>query len=288
MTDPTVFYNNDDQWRAAKEVSVGTNPTPIPPYYVILQFPGMSKPQFVLMQPFTPIGAGRDNMAAWMAAFSDGSNYGKLVAYEFPKEQTVIGPLQVESQINQDSAVAQILTLWSQGGSQVLRGNLLVIPIRNSILYVEPLYQTASATSLPALRRVIVDYGGQQIAMGNSLDSALAQIFGPLPWAPGVTGQGTSQTTGTGLASSGTGSASSGTGSASSGTTPGTGLNAATLAQARATYAAAEQALRSGDLAGFASQISKLGQILSTAGTSAASTPSASATGSSTASGGSG
>ncbi len=138
MTDPSVFYNQEDPWAVAKEISGGT-PSPVPPYYVILQFPDVTGPQFVLMEPFTPQGSagqGRDNMAAWLAAFSDGPNYGRLVAYEFPKDQTVFGPLQVESQINQDPTVAQDLTLWSQGGSSVTRGNLLVIPIRNSFLYV--------------------------------------------------------------------------------------------------------------------------------------------------------
>lgn len=251
MTDASVFYNNEDPWSVAKEIAGGSTPTAVPPYYVILQFPDVSGPQFVLMEPFTPLGQqgqGRDNMSAWLAAFSDGPNYGHLVAYEFPKDQTVFGPLQVESQINQDSTVAEILTLWTQGGSSVSRGNLLVIPIRNSFLYVEPLYQTANSTNLPALRRVIVDYAGKQVAVGDTLDAALAQIFGPLPWA--TPGQTTPPTTaGPGL----------GTGLVTPG---GSGNLAGLAAQAQQLYQAAEAALKNGDFSGYAQKIQALGGIL--------------------------
>ena len=305
MTDPTVFYNDEDQWTVAQEVqgsvssTLGASPQPAPlasgttsttlsgtlggpaaappsgysvgttpvlPYYVILKFAGMPHAQFVLMQPFTPIGAGRDNMAAWMAAFSDGPNYGKVVAYEFPKRQTVFGPLQVDSQINQDPTVAQLLTLWSQGGSEVYRGNLLVIPIRHAMLYVEPLYQAAQSTNLPALRRVIVDYGGQQIAVGTTLDQALAQIFGPLPWVK--TPQ---QTPPTVAASGGTV------------TRPSAGAVLSILTnRANTLYAAAQADLRKGDFAAYGQAIQALGPVIAQMKAEispAISTPSATSTG---------
>ena len=252
MTDPAVFYNQEDAWSVAQETTntPGNQPVnqSVPPYYVILQFPGLAQPQFVLMEPFTPLSvsgtAGHDNMVAWMAAFSDGAQYGKVVAYEFPKNQTVFGPLQIESQINQNSTVAEILALWSQGGSQVARGNLLVVPIQHSLLYVEPLYQVAAQTGLPALRRVIVDFGGQQIAVGTTLDQALAQIFGPLPW-----NQATSAAPPPSLTPS------------TGGTTASSALSGLAT-QAQGQYAAAQAALKKGDLVTFAHEIAALGVTL--------------------------
>lgn len=280
MTDPQVFYNHEDQWRVAQQI-IGQTPTPMQPYYVIMQFPNIATPQFVLMEPFTPVGSGRDNMVAWLAAFSDGSRYGQLTAYEFPKGQTVFGPLQIEAQINQDPTVADILALWSQGGSKVYRGNMLTIPIRDSFLYVEPLYQEATATGLPALRRVIVDYDGQKIAVGNTLDQALTQLFGPLPWTSLNAGQ-TTATAGTpAQGSSATGPAGSSATSTGPGTkgataaTSSTGAAAsATLGQADTLFQQAQSALRQGNFASYAQLITQLGQLLQQASGGAPATPS--------------
>jgi uncharacterized membrane protein (UPF0182 family) len=233
------------------------------------------------MEPFTPVGSGRDNMVAWLAAFSDGSRYGQLTAYEFPKGQTVFGPLQIEAQINQDPTVADILALWSQGGSKVYRGNMLTIPIRDSFLYVEPLYQEATATGLPALRRVIVDYDGQKIAVGNTLDQALTQLFGPLPWTSLNAGQ-TTATAGTpAQGSSATGPAGSSATSTGPGTkgataaTSSTGAAAsATLGQADTLFQQAQSALRQGNFASYAQLITQLGQLLQQASGGAPATPS--------------
>ena len=125
--------------------------------------------------PFTP--AKRDNMAAWLAARSDAPNYGKLIVYLFPKQKLVYGPRQVEARIDQDSAISQQITLWSQRGSQVIRGSLLAIPIEDALLYVQPLYLSASEGALPELRRVIVAYGNQ-LSMAPNLEAALEGIFG--------------------------------------------------------------------------------------------------------------
>ena len=268
MTSAQVFYNHEDQWRVARQI-IGQQPSPVQPYYVIMQFPNIATPQFVLMEPFTPVGSSRDNMVSWLAAFSDGRRYGQLTAYEFPKRQTVFGPLQIEAQINQDPTVADILALWSRGGSKVYRGNMLTIPIRDSFLYVEPLYQEATATRLPALRRVIVDYNGQKIAVGDTLDQALVQLFGPLPWSSLNAGALGGVTTahpgaGTGVPAGATGAATTGTVAAPTATTsvPGTAGAGATLRQAQALFQEAEAAIRQGDFATYGKRIAELGRLL--------------------------
>jgi len=126
------------------------------------RLPGESKEEFVLLIPFTP--SKKDNLSAWLAARSDPPHYGKLVVYDFPKRKLIYGPRQIEARIDQDSFISQQLTLWNQRGSQVIRGNLLVIPIERSLLYVEPLYIAAEKGQLPELKRVIVGFG-DRIAM---------------------------------------------------------------------------------------------------------------------------
>ncbi len=279
MTDPQVFYNHEDQWRVANQI-IGQHQTKVQPYYVIMSFPNIQKPQFVLMQPFTPVGANRDNMVAWMAAFSDGKRYGQVVAYEFPKSQTVYGPLQIEAQINQDKTVSDILALWSRGGSRVYRGNMLTIPVRDSFLYVEPLYQEATATNLPALRRVIVDYNGQQIAVGSSLDQALAQIFGKLPWSSLNAGALSGVTRPSQTPSLPGGAAPSVTSAPASGASP---AAATGLAQLNRLYRAAQSALRQGNFSTYGKDIDALGRLLAKLVPNTSTTPAAHASGSSVA-----
>ena len=137
----------------------------------------------MLMLPFTP--ATKNNMIAWMAARCDKEHYGELFVYNFPKDTLVYGSNQIESRIDQDSNISQLLTLWSQRGSRVIRGNLLVIPIKNSILYIEPIYIQAETSELPELKRVVVSYKNK-IVMKNSLGNALKAIFGELPEEPQV------------------------------------------------------------------------------------------------------
>ena len=127
------------------------------------------------MVPFTP--SNKENMISWMAARCDAPNYGKLLVYNFPKQKLVYGPQQIESRIDQDPEISKQLTLWDQGGSRVLRGSLLVIPVDQSLLYVQPLYLEASNGGLPELKRVIVSYGNA-IAMEENLELSLARIFG--------------------------------------------------------------------------------------------------------------
>ena len=154
MTDPQVFYNKEDLWRIPT-LSQEAGGTALEPYYTIMKLGAeAAREEFILMMPFTP--ARRENMIAWMAARCDTPNYGKLVVYNFPKQRLIYGPSQIVGRINQDAEISKQLTLWGQGGSSVIRGSLLVIPVDDSILYIQPLYLAASTErSLPELKRVI-------------------------------------------------------------------------------------------------------------------------------------
>lgn len=174
MQDPQVFYNKEDLWSIPKRVSDGQEQE-MEPYYTIMRLPGEQGEEFILLTPFNP--SKKDNMIAWMAARSDGPHYGTLIAYVFPKQKLIYGPRQIEARIDQDAFISQQLSLWSQRGSQVIRGSLLAIPIEKSLLYVQPLYLAAEKGSLPELKRVIVAFGNQ-IAMEETLEASLDQLFG--------------------------------------------------------------------------------------------------------------
>jgi len=171
MTDPKVFYNKENLW----EVPV-LGEQRMEPYYTIMKLPGEKKEEYILLLPFTP--SKRDNLAAWLTARCDEPNYGKLLVYTFPRDRLVYGPKQIDARINQDSYISQQLTLWSQRGSEVIRGSMLVIPIEKSLLYVQPLYLAAAdKAGLPELRRVIVAYG-DEVVMEENLELALQRLFG--------------------------------------------------------------------------------------------------------------
>jgi hypothetical protein len=170
MTNPQVFYNKEDLWNIAKS-SGGV----MRPYYTIMKLEGAEKEEYILMIPFTP--ARKDNMIAWMAARCDMPNYGKLLVYIFPKKKQVYGPAQIEARIDQDTFISKELSLWNQMGSRVIRGSLLVIPVEDALLYVEPLYLSAEKGKIPELKRVIVAFGSK-IAMKDTLEESLAEIFG--------------------------------------------------------------------------------------------------------------
>jgi hypothetical protein len=175
MTDPRVFYNKEDLWRVAQSAARGTA-APMSPYFTIMKLAEVGeREEFILMVPFTP--ARKDNMISWMAARCDGADYGKVLVFTFPKQKLVYGPQQIESRIDQDPGISQALTLWGQGGSTVIRGTLLVVPVLNSVLYVEPLYLAAEAGGgLPQLKRVLVAYS-DHVVMDETLDAALSKIF---------------------------------------------------------------------------------------------------------------
>jgi len=175
MTDPQVFYNREDQWQIPNEV-YGDESRPVEPYYLITSLPVVPFEEFILLLPYTP--RQRTNLIAWLAARSDGENYGKLLLYTFPKERLVYGPEQIEARINQDPVISQQISLWNRQGSRAVQGNLLIIPIEQSLLYVEPLYLEAAQNSLPTLVRVIVAYENR-IVMSPTLEESLQAIFTP-------------------------------------------------------------------------------------------------------------
>jgi uncharacterized membrane protein (UPF0182 family) len=149
MKSAEVFYNREDLWQFPRQPTGGDEAT-MAPYYIIVRLPGEPQAEFLQMLPMVP--SQRQNMIAWLAARSDPPDYGKLIVYEFPKDKLVYGPFQIEARINQNTEISQQLSLWNQMGSRVIRGNLLVIPIENSILYVSPLYLRAETGQLPELK----------------------------------------------------------------------------------------------------------------------------------------
>lgn len=175
MTDVNVFFNQEDLWEIPLETFQDAGPTELlEPYYVIFNLPGEEQTEYLLIQPYTPVQ--KNNMVAWMAARNDGENYGQLVAYVLPKQQVIDGPIQVEAQIEQDPEISQQLSLWNEGSSEAIRGNLIVIPLNNSFLYVEPLYlRSSGGGSRPELKRVIVASGGD-VVMEDTLAQALAEL----------------------------------------------------------------------------------------------------------------
>jgi uncharacterized membrane protein (UPF0182 family) len=244
MTDPRVFYNKEDLWRVAQSAARGAA-TPMSPYYTIMKLAEVGeREEFILMVPFTP--ARKDNMIAWMAARCDYPDYGKVLVFTFPKQKLVYGPQQIESRIDQDPGISQELTLWGQGGSTVIRGTLLVVPVLNSVLYVEPLYLAAEAGGgLPQLKRVIVAYS-DHVVMADTLDAALSNIFSgavTTSAAPPLPG----------------GAAAPVPGKAPGATAPDT---QALIREANQHYQRALQLQRQGDWAGYGEEVKKLGELL--------------------------
>lgn len=176
MTDPKEFYNKEDEWDFPEEVADGK--VPMEPYYVIMKLPDEQGEEMVLMLPFVP--HTKQNMISWLGARMDGEHYGELVNYMFPSGRLIYGPEQIEGRIEQDPEISRQLSLWRQEGSQVIRGNLLVIPIEQSLIYVEPLYLQATQIPIPQIKRVVVVYG-QQVVMEGTLDQAMARLFAGAP-----------------------------------------------------------------------------------------------------------
>ena len=185
MTDPRDFYNKEDAW----EIPGEREGSPMQPYYVLMQLPGESAEAFQMIQPFVP--RNRDNMIGWMSVNCDPAEYGKRIVYTFPQGRVILGPEQVSARINQDDVIAPQLTLWSQRGSQVIFGNMIVIPLEDSVVYVQPLYLQAEQTAIPELVRVLVIYA-DKVEMAPTLEAALLAVFGerpaPEPGEPGEPG----------------------------------------------------------------------------------------------------
>ena len=174
MEDVNVFYQSEDLWDIANEI-YGMEKQQIVPNYYIAKLPGESKAEFFNSVPFTP--RSKQNMTALMIARNDGDNYGQLVIYQFPKSKTVYGPEQIEAQIDQNTEISKDFTLWASNGTTYRRGNLFVIPINTSVLYVEPVYLEAQNSSIPEVKRIIVVYK-DQISYGETLADCIIKLFG--------------------------------------------------------------------------------------------------------------
>ncbi len=176
MLDPQAFYNKEDVWDVGRNVQgQDARPQAVAPAYVVASLPGETEPEFLLVLPFTP--RNKDNMIGLMVARCDGPHMGELVFFQLSKQALIFGPMQIEARINQDQNISKDLTLWNQQGSQVLRGQMLVLPIEDTFLYVEPLYIQAAEARMPQLKKVV-------LAMGNTLvyrdtyEQALAELTG--------------------------------------------------------------------------------------------------------------
>jgi uncharacterized membrane protein (UPF0182 family) len=235
MLDPRVFYNREDVWAyATEQTNPQAGPQTLEPYYVLMRLPGESKPEYLLILPFTP--RGKQNMVAWLAVRNDRPNYGQMINYVLPKDQVIIGPAQVAFEISETPEVSRDFSLFNQQGSGVVQGNLLVVPIGNTFLYFEPIYLRATGEqSLPELKRVIL-VDSAQVVYTDTLPNALSTLVGQ----PAPTGGTTATTT----------------------TTTGGAQVAQLVAQAQQHYNAAYDALKRGDLATFASEMQQVGQIL--------------------------
>lgn len=172
MTDVQVFYNKEDLWEIPNELFADTQ-VKVEPYYVIFSLPGESETEFLLIRPYVP--RGKQNMIAWIAVRNDVPHYGEMIAYKLPKQELIFGPSQIESRIDQDPIISSQISLWNQQGSGVIRGNLIVMPLGNSFLYVEPLYLQSESSALPELKRVIVA-SPTRIIMRETLSEALAAL----------------------------------------------------------------------------------------------------------------
>jgi len=176
VTHPQVFFNQAEQWAIPQETRFGKTGVRMTPSYLVMQLPGKEKEEFVLLLPLTPAGE-KKNLVGWLAARSDGPNYGELLSYQLPGDRQIDGPSQVEARIENDQEVSQQFTLWDGAGSRVIRGQLLVIPIAGTILYVEPLYLQSAVLAFPELKKVILA-DGSNLVMADTIDEGLALLVG--------------------------------------------------------------------------------------------------------------
>lgn len=245
MQEPQVFYNREDLWSIPNE-SVGDTRQPVDPYYLIMRLPGEKNEEFLQLLPFSP--SNKDNMIAWLAARSDGENYGKLIVYKYPKDKLIYGPMQVEARVNQDPTISAQFTLWGQRGSQVTRGNLLAIPVGQANLYVMPIYLQADRGSIPELKRVIVSTGNR-VVMEASLGEALNKLYdGKLALTPAAQ-----------PAAAGAGGAAAPAAPAQQGgATPAPANISDLVKSAQDHYNRAQDRMKAGDWAGYGDELKKL------------------------------
>ena len=248
MDSPETFYHREDQWQSPS-VSEQRDTGSRFMRHIVMRLPDEESPEFIYMAPFTP--RGKDNLASWMVARNDGENYGKLRVYTFPKQSLVYGPRQISARIDQDTEIARELTLWDQAGSEVIRGELLVIPIEEALIYVQPIYLRANAGRIPELKRVVVAYQNR-VVMRETLEAGLQSIFGgevPVasvqPAVPDTAGGAIPSTV-----------------AAPAAAPAESGVSQSLLSRARRHYETAMTAQRAGDWAVYGREIQALGEVL--------------------------
>src|SRR5438094_174882 len=233
MAEPDVFYHREDQWQKPVLSRPGEQPDPFL-RHIVMRLPEERQAEFILMVPFTP--RGKDNLASWMVARNDGEHYGRLVLYRLPKQSLIYGPTQIVNRINQDTDISRQISLWDQRGSEVIRRTLLVIPIEESLIYVQPLYLRAEGGRIPEMKRVVVAYQNR-VVMEETLDAGLARLFGgAVEPAAAAAPPGAAR--------------------------PGNARAADLARQAAELYQRAVAAQRSGDWARYGEALSQLGEVL--------------------------
>ncbi len=242
MSEPENFYHREDQWQIPV-LARGEQARDPFLRHIVMKLPGEAQEEFIFMTPFTP--RQKDNLAAWMVARNDGDHYGQLVVYRFPRQSLVFGPTQVVNRINQDTEISRQISLWDQRGSEVIRGNLLVIPIEESLIFVQALYLRAEGGQIPELKRVVVAHQNQ-VVMEETLDEGLASLFGgglPLEAVPTVAQAGAATAEPQPTASA-------------------TGSVAELIREAAVHFDRAMAAQRSGDWARYGEEMRQVGELL--------------------------
>jgi uncharacterized membrane protein (UPF0182 family) len=182
MLDPQSFYNKEDLWDIARKMTgQAEGAETASPTYVVATLPGESKAEFLLLEPFTP--RNKDNLIGLMAARCDGPHLGEVVVLQLSKQELVFGPMQIAARINQEQTISKDLTLWNQQGSQVLRGQTLVLPVGNTFLYVDPIYIQATEARMPQLKKIVLAVGNRLI-YSDTYDEALAELASSSPETP--------------------------------------------------------------------------------------------------------
>jgi uncharacterized membrane protein (UPF0182 family) len=256
VKDPLTFFNKSDRWTVpAKQTNQQSLESEA--YYVVMRMPGEPKAEFLLLQPM--IAASRPNMIAWVAARNDAPNYGDVRVYGFRTDTTIFGPAQIEARIDQDPTISAQISLWNQSGSNVIRGSLIVVPLDDALIYLQPIYLQSTGSAFPEFRRIVVA-SPRQVVWADSLAEALRLLLaaeaGNLPPPPGPSpGPGPTPAPSSGpIPTPGP----SQTPGASPGTSPGTTLPndvPGLIDFANVHFEQAETALRDGDFARYGSEI---------------------------------
>ncbi len=256
VTDTERFFSGNDVWTVPQgTTSEGT--LPFEAYYVVMRMPGEAESEFLLLQPMVPVG--RLNMIAWVATRMDAPNYGATRVYKFPADTTIFGPAQIEARIDQDAIISEQVTLWSQSGSTVIRGNLIVVPVGDSLLYLQPVYLQSTGSAFPEFRRIVVA-SPREVVWGESLSEALRLLLeaesgnGPTPTPSPTPGPGPTPTPGPGP-----------TATPAPTIDPSTPLPtdvAGLIAYAKTHFDLAQAALRDGDFARYGDEIAKVDAAL--------------------------